>query len=89
MDVFVEFFNDTAFIFVFIAGAAGGLFGGLLAGRKSSGPTSVIVGSVFGLIAALIVFGTNGPTLVPAAGFPLDWAFGVGGFAAFVIGRAN
>ncbi len=89
MDLLTEFFADESFIFVVIVSAAGGLFGGLAAGRGSSAPLATVIGAVFGTITSIIVGGMNLPTLVEVGGFPLVWAAAGGALSAYAISRTS
>jgi hypothetical protein len=89
MDLVADFFNDSSFIFIFILGAVGGLMGGILAGRNASAATSIILGSVFGVITSIIAAWLNAPDLVEVGGFPLLWAAGGGLVASYAISRSS
>lgn len=89
MELLTDFFADESFIFVIIVSAAGGLFGGLAAGRGSSAPLAAVIGMVFGTITSIIVGGMKLPSIVAVGGFPLVWAAVGGAVAAYVISRTS
>lgn len=89
MDLVIEFFSDISFVYVFILAAAGGLMGGILAGRNASAATSIIVGSVFGVITSIVAAFFGAPTAFDVGGFPLLWAAGGGLVASYVITRSS
>ena len=72
-------FEFTPNQLIIVAGAAvGGLLGGILTGRKARVVGSILVGTIGGLIAAVLTKAAEFPPLIEVAGYSVVYAI-VGG----------
>ena len=80
-------FEFTPNMLLIVAAAAfGGLLGGVLTGRKASVVGSILMGTIGGLVAAVLTRAADFPPLVEIAGYSAVYAVLGGIFLAAVVG---
>lgn len=80
-------FEFTPNMLLIVAAAAfGGLLGGVLTGRKASVVGSILMGTIGGLVAAVLTHAADFPPLVEIAGYSAVYAVLGGIFLAAVVG---
>jgi hypothetical protein len=74
-------------ILIIVAAAAfGGLMGGVLTGRRASVVGSILMGTIGGLVTAILCRAADFPPLVEIAGYSVVYAVAGGIFLAAVVG---
>lgn len=83
-------FEFTPEMLLIVAAAAfGGLLGGVLAGRRSTVVGSILIGTIGGLVTAILTRAADFPPVVEIAGYSVVYAV-LGGFLlAAVVGYGS
>jgi hypothetical protein len=76
-------------LLIFAAAAFGGLLGGVLTGRKASVVGSILMGTIGGLVAAVLTRAADFPPIVDVAGYSAVYAVLGGIFLAAVVGYGS
>ena len=73
-------------LIIVAAAAFGGLLGGVLTGRRAPVVGSILMGTIGGLITAVLTRAADFPPLVEVAGYSVVYAVAGGIFLAAVVG---
>ena len=83
-------FEFTADMLIIVAAAAfGGLLGGVLTGRRASVIGSILMGTIGGLVAAVLTEAAEFPPIVEVAGYSIVYAVLGGLVLAAIIGYSS
>ncbi len=76
---------------VLVAGVAafGGLVGGVVAGRRATVVSSILMGIIGGMVTSVLVREFGGPPIVGTQGYSLVYALGAGFLFSWVIGSTR
>lgn len=83
-------FEFTPNLLLIVAAAAfGGLLGGVMTGRRASVVGSLLMGTIGGLVAAVLTRAADFPPIVEVAGYSVVYAVAGGLFLAAVVGYGS